>query len=488
MNNFTHDSRVLKEAMSLIGEGHEVTVLAQLDDVTVPLEENDGLTIRRLPMNPLHIRLIRSVRQLAAAPKKIAAVPRKLIQGLVAKIHQTTMKLLSRQTNLDAYDSFETFASENKRTFMFMIIVGPFVVLKKIFGGMARLFYLFIERPLVWGYTWLSNKTLSYPIAWVLKYHRTLVILDFNFKLYRHSQRESFDVFHAHDLNTLIGAYLGARSQHARLVYDSHELYLERNRFQPYTVFGKWLRRKVEGFLVQRADRTITVNESIAEKLEKTYCIQRPVVLMNTPNLNGGNPILSEETAIRKTLDIGDRRQILLYSGAITFNRGLENVIKALAFLPEIHFVIMGYGSDVYKEKLMDAAIEKGVSDRFSFFGPVPSDQVIHYAAGADIGIAPIENVCLSYYYCSPNKLFEYLLAGLPVITSNFPELSRIITDYQLGDTFDPGRPEDIARAVSTVMATPDKWRHSPEVTRSITSVYSWENQSKKLIDLYRTF
>ena len=74
------------------------------------------------------------------------------------------------------------------------------------------------------------------------------------------------------------------------------------------------------------------------------------------------------------------------------------------------------------------------MASRLAFFGPVPSDQVTLYAASADLGIAPIENVCLSYYYCSPNKLFEYLLAGLPVIASDFPEMRHIIDKY--GDDF----------------------------------------------------
>ncbi len=92
----------------------------------------------------------------------------------------------------------------------------------------------------------------------------------------------------------------------------------------------------------------------------------------------------------------------------------------------------MGYGNAYYKRKLETIAAGLNIDKQLAFFGPVPSDQVTLYAASADLGIAAIENVCLSYYYCSPNKLFEYLLAGVPVIASDLPELGGIISRTQL--------------------------------------------------------
>ncbi|MCK4785767.1 MAG: glycosyltransferase, partial [Desulfobacteraceae bacterium] len=89
--------------------------------------------------------------------------------------------------------------------------------------------------------------------------------------------------------------------------------------------------------------------------------------------------------------------------------------------------------------------------------------------------------------YCSPNKLFEYLLAGLPVIASDFPEMRQIIDEYGVGTTFDPSAPKDIARAVMEIFEAPEKWKDIKEKTHSVASIYNWENESRKLIDIYKS-
>ena len=147
----------------------------------------------------------------------------------------------------------------------------------------------------------------------------------------------------------------------------------------------------------------------------------------------------------------------------------------------------VGKGAEDFKAELLEIARREGVADRFSFFGPVPSDEVTAYAAGADLGVAPIENVCLSYYYCSPNKIFEYILSGLPVIASDFPEMSRVIRRFSLGEVFDPSDPRDIARAARAVLENPEQLRDMKRNTRAASETYNWENESRKLVQLYRS-
>jgi glycosyltransferase involved in cell wall biosynthesis len=147
----------------------------------------------------------------------------------------------------------------------------------------------------------------------------------------------------------------------------------------------------------------------------------------------------------------------------------------------------MGYSNNNYENKLRAIASDKDVASRLAFFGPVPTDEVTLYASSADVGVAPIENVCLSYYYCSPNKLFEYLIAGLPVIASDFPEMRQIIDEYGVGTTFDPSVPEDIARAAMEILKAPEKWEDITKKTDALASTYNWENESRKLIDIYQS-
>ena len=450
-NNFTHDSRVLREALSLSEIGYSVTVVARLDDNTLPTENINGIKVKRVSVNPVHLKLINLIKKFP------------------------NWNILLNVTNTQGYATYtrkESYRPSNP------ISHTAFIVLKLFKNGMKKTIG-YLRR--------IGNREIkTRMISLLMKFHRTLLILDFNYRVYRLTKGKECDVFHAHDLNTLIGAYLAARKHSANLIYDSHELYLERNRLEPYKPIGKWIRKIVEAYLIKRSDFVITVNDSIARTLADTYKVKLPTVVMNVPSLKKTS-LPSQSISLRHVIGIQDSYHILLYSGAITFNRGLENLIESLVYLPQCFLVLMGYSNDKYRNKLKTIAVEKGVASRLAFFGPVPSDQVTTYAASADLGIAPIENVCLSYYYCSPNKLFEYLLAGLPVIASNFPEMRHIIDKYGVGTTFDPSAPKDIARAVVEIFEAPEKWRNIQEKTDAVALIYNWENESRKLIDIYKS-
>lgn len=450
-NNFTHDSRVLKEASSLVQKGYSVTVLARLDDHTLSRESINGITVKRLSSNPLHLKLIHLIRNISL------------------------QKLFPNHEKLQGHGK-DSIAANARFSESPMRINS--VMLKNLYNSTAH----GVRYVASTARSGLKNALVSL----LMRFNRPLVILDFNYRIVTSTPGEAYDVFHAHDLNTLMGAYVAAKKQGAKLIYDSHELYLERNRFEPYDRVGKWMRKKVEAYLIRRSDHVITVNDSLARMLADTYQVKRPTVVMNTPSLERVSPP-SDFQSLRRALGIQDDQAILLYSGSITFNRGLENLIESLVYLPQCFLVLMGYSHDSYENKLRAIAREKGVASRLAFFGPVPTDEVTLYASSADVGVAPIENVCLSYYYCSPNKLFEYLLAGLPVIASDFPEMRQIIDEYGVGSTFNPSDAEDIARAAMEILEAPEKWKDMKNKTEALASAYNWEKESQKLIRIYES-
>ncbi len=206
---------------------------------------------------------------------------------------------------------------------------------------------------------------------------------------------------------------------------------------------------------------------------------------MNTPHFRGGSELVKSDISLRDELNIDRNLKVILYVGAITFNRGLENVLKAMVLLPNCFLVLMGHGLDEYKQKIQNLAEQLCVQERFAFFGPVPGDQVTMYASGADLGVASIENACKSYYLCSPNKLFEYLLSGLPVITSNFPELSYVVNKYNAGATFDPSSPEEIAEAAIKVLSQKRDDHSKVENARLVAEDYNWDNEARKMVSAY---
>ncbi len=319
----------------------------------------------------------------------------------------------------------------------------------------------------------------------LLKYHRPLCFSDYYLRARRALTKRHFDVYHAHDLNTLPLAWWMARATGAKLVYDSHEYYLERNMQKPYGRFSRWWRLKLEGFLLRRCQLAITVNESIAEAIGKRYDIAPLKVIRNTPSLQRpvdapvGDPL-------REILKIDAKIKILIYVGAITFNRGLKQLISAMQLLPECVLVFMGPGSETYKKELLKHADLLGIVHRLYILEAVRSDLVTTYAACADIGVAPIENKCLSYYYCSPNKVYEYVLAGIPVIASDFPELRKVVEDYGIGMTFNPDEPENIARAARAVLDDPAILEHVRRNMKRAATDFNWEIEATKLTEYYR--
>lgn len=329
-------------------------------------------------------------------------------------------------------------------------------------------------------------KTQKQPLdniisSFFLGIYRPLTYFIFHRKVSEKISKEKFDIFHAHDLNTLYPAYKSAKKQKAKLIYDSHELYVERNKPRKPSPLYKWLSKRFESYLIKRANAVITVGKHLAQHLQNQYDIPLPNVIMNAPS----QKIELADKNLRNELEISNDHKIAIYCGSITFNRGLEKLIESLPLSENIHLIYMGYGKPSYLNRLKKIAKIHKVEDRFSFFGPVPSNEVTSYTASADIGIAPIQNACLSYYYCAPNKIFEYLIGGIPVIASNFPELSDIVTKNKIGLTFDPESTESIANAIKGIFSEEIEFNKMKENTKIAAQKYNWENESKKLLDVY---
>ncbi|MDH5503749.1 MAG: glycosyltransferase, partial [Acidimicrobiia bacterium] len=142
--------------------------------------------------------------------------------------------------------------------------------------------------------------------------------------------------------------------------------------------------------------------------------------------------------------------------------------------------VVVGYG---YHRPTLEAQVAgRGIGDRVKFFGPIPNHELLFWTAAADIGMANIINSSISYHTSLPNKLFEYIMAGVPVIGSDSPEIGRIVNETDVGVACDPADPEAIAEAARMILA--DKQRFV-DATKIAARQYNWTVESQKLIDLY---
>lgn len=261
-------------------------------------------------------------------------------------------------------------------------------------------------------------------------------------------------IISCHDKYCLLIGWLSTLflAKKPKLVYDSHEFEYARN--EKRGILKKCFVKYQERFLIKKCAFSIMVNDSIADAVMKLHGLkQRPIVVRNIPNywILDKESILSNKRVLMKEYNIDESETILLYQGGVTTGRGIENAIKALKFLDKTRLIILGNGGIKYIESLKCLSNEEGVAHRTIFMSAVPSEQLCHYTGIADIGLCNIDNVCLSYYYSLPNKLFEYIQALVPIIGSDFPEIKKIIENYKVGICCNSDDPNSIANAVDVI-------------------------------------
>lgn len=280
-------------------------------------------------------------------------------------------------------------------------------------------------------------------------------------------------VIHCHDLDPLpIGVRLKAATG-ARLVYDAHELETEQGeRSKLRIAAAKWAERR----FIRRADAMITVSRSIADWYAATYPGVTPTVVRNVPERlqQAADPV-----DLRSRFQVPQEAVLFLYLGALSHGRGIRQLLQAFTAdgVPH-HLVFMGSGQLVAEVTTAERA-----DRRIHYLPPVPPEQVLRYAGGADVGVSMIEDTCLSNRYCLPNKLFESLAAGLAVLVSDLPEQRRVVDAYQAGWCVPPE--SEAIGALLRGLSRDDCARLRAGVAQRTASL-DWESEAGVLLHLYR--
>jgi len=169
---------------------------------------------------------------------------------------------------------------------------------------------------------------------------------------------------------------------------------------------------------------------------------------------------------------------MFLYLGGLAKGRGIEVILEAFSH-PKVSHHVLFMGAGPLSESVSQAAAK---CSRIHHRAPVPPSEVLAYAAGADAGLSLIEDSCLSYRYCLPNKLFEYLLAGVPVLASNLPDQARLIADYKAGWTITPNAEQLVAKLFAIDVQEARELRESlPSRVRYLR----WEDEVKPILEIY---
>lgn len=303
---------------------------------------------------------------------------------------------------------------------------------------------------------------------------RVLRVIRWSWMVVKSLRGEKVDVVNAHSLSVLPLAVILRAIHRCRVVYDTHELETETVAFSPAT---RPLARAVERLLIPFTDVTCVVNAEIGDWYARHYAIRPPYVVHNVPYRARATP--TQSGLLRNALKIPSSDLMFLYQGVVSAGRGIEILVEAFSGIPDRHLVIMGYGSMV--PFVMEAARKHS---NIHYHRAVPPEELPRLTADADVGLSLIENVCLSYYLSLPNKLFEYISCGLPVIASDFPVMARTVSALKSGWTTQVDVP-NVRALVSQLDAREiDRVRQS---VRAAQGEFGWHLEEPVLLAMYHS-
>lgn len=338
-----------------------------------------------------------------------------------------------------------------------------------------------------WGDTRVAKMLDRLPLrgkartaAWIGVRNAVGAITDLNsFEhfILRKMMEHSFDVVHCHDFPMLKVALRGARLAGKPIVYDAHELYHAQATLPDAT---RRAYRARERRLIREVDAAITVNPFIAAEMAQDYKIPAPYVILNA---------MPRETAtgagLRERLGWSGADKIAMYQGWMSAERGIDKLVRAAAhFPPNVRLVLVGYGA--VEDELKSISASQGTNDgRVVFYGRVEPEELAPLTASADLGLIPYSAVDLNHLYCSPNKLFEFVMAGLPFLANDLPYLRSVCETYGVGQVTDLQSEHAIAREVSSIFADPGRHARMREAALKAREVLNWDVEGAKLVDIY---
>lgn len=325
-----------------------------------------------------------------------------------------------------------------------------------------------IERKPIWRVPLLTRRLPKDLVAQGVKY------LEWYHRIISKYRSHPIGVIHCHDLSPLPIATRLKKLTGARLVYDSHELQTE-----TYGMSGvrQKLARLAERKLIPLVDVMITVSPSIRRWYADRYPHVPIHVLRNIPDATYAQN--SRPFPLREKLKVPEESLLFIYLGGLNRGRGIETALQAFGDDRVSHHVLfMGQGplrSLIENQRLKCTKIH--------YLPAVPPEDVLQYTAGADVGLCLYQDTCLNHRYCLPNKLFETISAGLPVLASNLPDQASLVTHYDAGWIIDDDI-ESVIQGLSRISTLEAKQKRQGLSDR--TGDLTWSKESRVLIEIYR--
>jgi glycosyltransferase involved in cell wall biosynthesis len=308
-----------------------------------------------------------------------------------------------------------------------------------------------------------------------------LFYAEYNLRLFFYLLFHRAEVLVANDLDTLLANYYAAKIKGASLVHDSHEYYSGVPELQGRPFVNKvW--KAIEKHIFPRLKYVYTVNDSLARLYEDEYAVDMKVVRNFPMRITRGDQL----PKTKKELNLPENKKIILYQGSVNVDRGLLEATEAMQYVNEAVLLIVGEGDILAQVK--ERALKLNLTEKIIFRKKVPFEELWNYTSHADIGISLDKDTNINYRYSLPNKIFDFVHAGIPVLASNLVEIRKIFSRYEIGALIETHDPFHIAEKMNGMLQDIQKRKIWKANCAEAAKDLCWENEEKILTELYTGF
>ena len=473
-----YDARSFRMARSAIRAGYRVTIYTRWHPGLPPVEEHDGYRLIRAPIDwKLAVPGLRNGARTRAAAAMAASA--RLVNGSIAVeagqgMHADKPDEPEAHDQRDAHD--EPVAAA--------IAVGDIIKDEAIdeIGSRGRYARRLTGYPIRLAQRAVGRTRRAIKRYWRLALFFPLHPLGWAAAL--ESVVEPADIWHGMWAGSLPALGRMYRLHGGRTIYDSRDVYMMSRDFYRLGWPLRPILAALERRWAQAADRILTVNEHYADLLVDQLGIPRPVVVLNCPE--AWTPPHPAPDLIRAALALPPETSIVLYQGALMGERGIEQAMDAILEVTTAVLVLLGFGS--WQERLRKQVGSPPYIGRVFVLPAVPPGELLQWSASADVMVMPIQPTTVNHRFTTPQKLFEAIAAGVPVVASDLPGMASIVSRANAGILCDPTSPAAIAAAIRTILELgPDeRARMRARILGVAHERYNWEAQVRTLFDVYR--
>jgi glycosyltransferase involved in cell wall biosynthesis len=298
----------------------------------------------------------------------------------------------------------------------------------------------------------------------------------FNFRLFLFLLFHKADVFLANDLDTLWPNYIVSKLKRIKLIYDSHEIFCEVPELQANPT-KKRIWEKLESRIVPKLKYCLTVNQSIAEYFTDKYKVPFAFV-RNIPNYTKLDVV---KTRVELNLP-ADKKIIILQGAGINVQRGAEELVEAFQYIND-DFLLLIIGSGDVIHQLKANVVKLQLQNKVKFIDKIPAAELRQYTVNSDLGVTIDKDSNLNYHFSLPNKVFDYVHAGIPVLATKLPEIENIVKTYQVGTFIENHQPDHIAERIQSFLNS-DDYLICKANTQKAAAENNWQTEKQKLIKL----